>query len=327
MAFNDIKGVSYKQLIEHTQKVKPYKDTNGAYNLGYRKYSDRHYRVRNDGVIEVFFSYMGSVKTRIAQNEFDTTRHLANIHPDNSIEFVNYNGQGDIMFLSALFPYVTHSKAHHGLLLRSYKNRVLNISHPAFKRGRFHLESHETMTPYILQPKVVDIKKRREVIARFDTFKKVAVTMFNAMSPLGIFEVYKDMWKEHGEEYMNNIQPEMVVATTNEGKHLDALLMSTLVKGEFGWWTLWRVRQLILEEERSGFSEARVGNFFGDEYKKNVNEAYLDLESRVSVNNILIKGSPDAFKYKDPIPNGQAIPSSKWGYRLTDMAGNNLIRL
>jgi hypothetical protein len=331
MAFEDIKGVSYDKLIEHTQKVKPYKGSDNAYNLGYRKYSDRHFRVNKNGVIEVFFTYMGNVKHRIqnGEDEYSSGRHLASIHPDNSIEIVNYNGQGDIQFLSAIIPYVTHSKAHHGLLVRTFNNSNKgDQTHPVFRGGRFHLESHETMTPYILQPRAVNRKLRKEVIARFDTFKKVGLTMFSALSSHGIYELYAELWNEYGEETMYSITPDLIVNLANEGKALDAVLLSTLSKGDFGWYSLWKVRQVLLDRSNGVDSDSRINNYFGDDFKRSMTEVYSDgAEGEDKLNDLLIKGSPDAFHYKDPIPNGQAIPSSKWGYKLTDMSGKNLIRI
>jgi hypothetical protein len=334
MAFNDIAGASYNGLIEHTKKVKPYKDSNGAYNLGYRKYSDRHFRVREDGVIEIFFSYMASVKAKIRDGEdlyARGGRHLANIHPDNSIEIVKSDGQGDIQFLSALIPYVTHSQAHHGLLIRSFnrwKSDGVTKSHPVFRGGRFHLESHETMTPYVLQPRAVNRKLRKEVIARFDTFKKVGMTMLEPMTPHGIFEIYKELWNEYGEDAMHEIQPDLIVKLVQENKYLDAVFLSQLCKGDFGWFGMWRISQLMADEKVGNFSIHRLNNFLGDEYKRSVRELLIGgEEGECKMNDLFIKGTPEAFHYKDPIPNGQAIPTSKWGYKLTDMSGNKLIRV
>jgi hypothetical protein len=333
MAFEDIKDISYKQLIEHSQKVKPYRDSEGAYNLGERRYSDRHFRVRDNGVISVFFSYMQNVRHRIEQgeSEYTTGRHLANIHPDNSMEIINSSGQGDIMFLSSIMPYVTHSKAHHGLMIRSsnrWKEGGIEQSHPVFRGGRYSLDSHETVTPYILQPKMVDRKMRKQVVARFDLFKKVGLTMFNALSPSGIYEIYKELWNEYGEDAMHRIDGEVIVKLVNDNKPLDALLLSMLSKGDFGWWGMWKIRQLVFDEMNSAISDHRVNAFLGESFNKIVNETYLNIGEEVGkLDDLLIKGSPDAFHYKDPIPNGQAIPSSKWGYKLTDMSGNNLIRI
>jgi hypothetical protein len=334
MAFNDIAGASYNGLIEHTKKVKPYKDSNGAYNLGYRKYSDRHFRVREDGVIEIFFSYMASVKAKIRDGEdlyARGGRHLANIHSDNSIEIVKSDGQGDIQFLSALIPYVTHSQAHHGLLIRSFnrwKSDGVTKSHPVFRGGRFHLESHETMTPYVLQPRAVNRKLRKEVIARFDTFKKVGMTMLEPMTPHGIFEIYKELWNEYGEDAMHEIQPDLIVKLVQENKYLDAVFLSQLCKGDFGWFGMWRISQLMADEKVGNFSIHRLNNFLGDEYKRSVRELLIGgEEGECKMNDLFIKGTPEAFHYKDPIPNGQAIPTSKWGYKLTDMSGNKLIRV
>jgi hypothetical protein len=333
MAFNDIAGASYNGLIEHTKKVKPYKDSNGAYNLGYRKYSDRHFRVREDGVIEIFFSYMASVKAKIRDGEdlyARGGRHLANIHPDNSIEIVKSDGQGDIQFLSALIPYVTHSQAHHGLLIRSFnrwKSDGVTKSHPVFRGGRFHLESHETMTPYVLQPRAVNRKMRKEVIARFDTFKKVGMTLLEPMTAYGVFEIYKDLWNEYGEDAMHEIHPELIVKLVQENKYLDAVLLSLLSKGDFGWFAMWKISQLITDELAGHFNHTRLQNFLGEPFKDSVKAIYKGEGEKDLLSDLFIKGTPEAFHYKDPIPNGQAIPTSKWGYKLTDLSGNNLIRI
>jgi hypothetical protein len=333
MAFNDIAGASYNGLIEHTKKVKPYKDSNGAYNLGYRKYSDRHFRVKEDGVIEIFFSYMSSVKAKIRDGEdlyARGGRHLANIHPDNSIEIVKSDGQGDIQFLSALIPYVTHSQAHHGLLIRSsnrWKEGGSEQSHPVFRGGRYHLESHDTMTPYVLQPRAVNRKLRKEVIARFDTFKKVGITMLEPMTAQGVFEIYKELWTEYGEDAMHEIHPELIVKLVHENKYLDAVLLSMLSKGDFGWFAMWKLSQLIADEKVGNFSAHRLNNFLGDPFKESVKAIYKGEGEKDLLGDLFIKGTPEAFHYKDPIPNGQAIPTSKWGYKLTDMSGNKLIRV
>jgi len=334
MAFDDIAGASYNKLIEHTKKVKPYKDSNGAYNLGYRKYTNRHFRVREDGVIDIFFCDMTNAKRKIKESEDlygRHGRHLASIHPDNSIEITKSDGQGDIQFLSAIIPYVTHSQAHHGLLIRSsnrWKTGGSAQSHPVFKGGRFHLESHETMTPYVLQPRAVDRKLRKEVIARFDTFKKVGMTLLEPMTPQGIFEIYKELWNEYGEDAMHEIQPDMIVKLVQENKYLDAVLLSQLSKGDFGWFGMWRISQLIADEKVGNFNTHRLNGFLGDDYKRSVREVFVGgAEGEDKMNDLFIKGTPDAFHYKDPIPNGQAIPTSKWGYKLTDLSGNNLIRV
>ena len=334
MAFNDIAGVSYNALIEHTKKVKPYRDSNGAYNLGERRYSDRHFRVRDDGVIDVFFSLMANVKRKIEEGEDLYGRHsrrLASIHPDNSIEIHKSDGQGDIQFLSAMIPYVTHSQEHHGLLIRSsnrWKTGGSEQSHPVFRGGRFSFDSHETLTPYVLQPRAVNRKLRKEVIARFDTFKKVGMTLLEPMTPHGIFEIYKELWDEYGEDAMFEIQPDLIVKLAHENKYLDAVLLSQLCKGDFGWYGMWRINQLREDEKGGNFNTTRLNNFLGDDFKRSVREVLIGgAEGEDRMNDLFIKGTPEAFHYKDPIPNGHAIPTSKWGYKLTDMAGNNLYRI
>jgi hypothetical protein len=216
-------------------------------------------------------------------------------------------------------------------MIRSFnrwKSDGVTKSHPVFRGGRFHLESHETMTPYVLQPRAVDRKLRKEVIARFDTFKKVGMTMLEPMTPHGIFEIYKELWNEYGEDAMHEIQPELIVKLVQENKYLDAVLLSQLCKGDFGWFGMWRISQLIADEKVGNFSTHRLNNFLGDDYKRSVREVFVGgAEGEDKMNDLFIKGTPEAFHYKDPIPNGQAIPTSKWGYKLTDLSGNNLIRI
>jgi hypothetical protein len=331
MAFNDIAGVSYNGLIEHTKRVKPYRDSNGAYNLGYRRYSDRHFRVGEDGVIDIFFSYMQNVKRKIKEGEdlYDgrNSRHIASIHPDNSIQIIKSDGQGDIQFLSAMLPYVSHSQVHHGLVVRSFRNGVAHMMHPVFRFGRYHLESHETMTPYVLQARAVNRKLRKEVIARFDTFKKVGITMLEPMTAYGVFEIYKDLWNEYGEDAMHEIQPELIVKLVHENKYLDAVLLSMLSKGDFGWFAMWKLSQLIADEKVGNFNKVRLNNFLGEPFKDSVKAIYKSEGEKDLLSDLFIKGTPEAFHYKDPIPNGQVFSTSKWGYKLTDMSGNNLYRI
>jgi hypothetical protein len=147
------------------------------------------------------------------------------------------------------------------------------------------------------------------------------------MTPHGIFEIYKEFWDEYGEAALHETQPELIVKLAQEQKYLDALLLSIMSKSDFGWWGMWKVRQLILDDKQGNMSTARLNGFLGDDFKRSLKEIYIGgEEGEDKLNDLLIKGSPDAFIYKDPIPNGQAFPTSKWGYRLTDMSGKNLYR-
>jgi hypothetical protein len=170
----------------------------------------------------------------------------------------------------------------------------------------------------------VNRKIRKEVIARFDTFKKVGMTLLEPMTAHGVFEIYKDLWNEYGEDTMHEIHPELIVKLVHENKYLDAVLLSLLSKGDFGWFAMWKLSQLIADEKVGNFSTHRLNNFLGDPFKESVKAIY---KGEKELNDLFIKGTPEAFHYKDPIPNGQAIPTSKWGYKLTDLSGNNLIRV
>ena len=151
--------------------------------------------------------------------------------------------------------------------------------------------------------------------------------MLEPMTAQGIFDIYKDLWNEYGEEAMHEIEPDLIVKLVQENKHLDAVLLSMLSKGDFGWFAMWKISQLITDELAGHFNHTRLQNFLGEPFKESVKAIYKGEGEKDLLNDLLIKGSPDAFHYKDPIPNGQAFPSSKWGYKLTDMSGNKLIRI
>ena len=67
MAFYDMQDISYDALIAHTKKAKEYRDSKGAYNLGARRYSDRHFRLRGD-LIDVYYTHPDSSRKIIEKD-------------------------------------------------------------------------------------------------------------------------------------------------------------------------------------------------------------------------------------------------------------------
>ena len=55
MTFYDVSRMEYKDYKKVAETYKPYRGTN-AYPVGSRRYSARHFVMRDDGVVEVYYT-------------------------------------------------------------------------------------------------------------------------------------------------------------------------------------------------------------------------------------------------------------------------------
>jgi len=161
MAFYDMQDISYDALIAHTKKAKEYRDSKGAYNLGARRYSDRHYRLRGD-LIDVYYTHPDSSRKIIEKDKsldsWQHKRHLMTIYPDNSFEVINFSGQGDNMFLSQATKAYIHQDGGRGGVVY-YTNTKM---HPVFKGLRIDIKTGEAVTPYKFYKRDINKKKANE---------------------------------------------------------------------------------------------------------------------------------------------------------------------
>ena len=190
---------SYEQFIEQARMEKPYRDSNKAYPLGDRKYSSRHWRMREDGSIDIYYINRGAQdqfengkEARTNYQQWHTRRKLATVHPDNTVEFHSSVGQGDNGLLGRLFGcYIHHSSRHGGTLLESGRQK-----HPLFKGQKFKLGSMECVTPYQIFQRRVNRKSGAEAMEKYQEFLQVGKAMTMAMDYRGLVETAQDLMKE-----------------------------------------------------------------------------------------------------------------------------------
>jgi hypothetical protein len=204
-AFYDVRGFS-----SHADFVNghlPYKGELKSYPLGDRRYSARHFRVRDDGRVDIYYLHRG-MQDRFEKGELpesDTNwikrRLIASVFPDNTVEFFNL-GMGEAMLMSRVFDaWICHSKRRGGYVLSNKKGEA----HPIFKGQRFKLGSLESVTPYEIQQRRVNRKLAVEAMKPYKEFIDVAPVMLGAMDVRGMWEVGVDLVKDACKRH--NIDP------------------------------------------------------------------------------------------------------------------------
>ena len=104
---------SYDDFMKVTRMEAPYRGTTNAYPLGNRKYSQRHFRVMDNGVINIFYANRMNVdawmegKQDTLKKEYQRTqdygeRILATVFPDNSIQISNRVWMSDYIMIGAI---------------------------------------------------------------------------------------------------------------------------------------------------------------------------------------------------------------------------------
>ena len=307
MAFDDVKMVSYKKLENIMRNEKPYQNTS-VYPLGERRYSNRHFRMRDDGAFTI---HCWNLKMAEQDINIGIEPHYTSaiIHLDNSIEYKYVGGCGDVQFLSALAGGVCHSKTRGGSLHHYMK------THPLFLGLRINLESYQAVTPYVMRSRVLDKKKGRELLANYEVGSKVAMVMLESMDYVGRHEHAAFLLSEYGSDFALNQDTEMVVRLMDEHKYADALMLS-LIKAN------WHMHRCAENGHHDAYWAASKRNIFGGGFSNTLNSHF-----RNKFNNNLLDGSPEVFKYGEPYEMGSSFPSSKWGYSLKDLNGKNLVRI
>lgn len=199
MFWDVCRRTSYDQFIEQTQREKPYRDSNKAYPLGDRKYSSRHFRVRDNGSIDIYYitresqdAYERGEEVRTNYETWHKRRKLATVHPDNTVEFHHTSGQGDHGLLSRLFGcWMYQSSKHGGVVLQTGDRK----KHPVFKGQKFKLGSLECVTPYEIYQRRVNRKSAAEAMQKYKEFLQVGKAMTLAMDHRGLQETGSDLMK------------------------------------------------------------------------------------------------------------------------------------
>ena len=318
MAFYDIQNVSYKALVEHAKTAKPYRDSDGAYNLGARRYSDRHYRFRGD-LIDVYYTHPDMSKKIVAKDSnIDTwnyKRHLLTIHPDNSFEVINFSGQGDNMFMSqAVRGYIHQDGTRKGVVF--YNNTKM---HPIFKGLRIDLRTGDAVTPYQFHKRDIDKKKANELLKEFVEFQQMAMKFIEPMTPMGILEVFKDLYDQTGS--LDWLNEEMFVQLVREKKYVDAAVVFSIAGAGHHYHSYRHMLDRIFKSDESEREMRMITQAFDSHYK-----TILASRIKEDIRDVVLMGCEDASILKE-LKVGDKFPSSKWGYSITDQCNNKFIRI
>ena len=82
---------SYADFVKVTNEQKPYKNSK-SWPLGFREYSQKHFVLRDDGTIDIFYGNRaarerGEECEKLDLSNWMRKRHLATVHPNNTVSF------------------------------------------------------------------------------------------------------------------------------------------------------------------------------------------------------------------------------------------------
>lgn len=234
--FYDVMGISYEKLKKQIETTKPYRGSKDAYPLGYREYSDRHFRAREDGTFDIFYCDR-TKRDALEKGEIEAgwvgRRHLATLHPNNDLEFVNTTYMGDNLLMTRLSgAHVQHCRGMGGTILKSR-----GFPHPVFQNMRYNLTTHEVVTPYKVFQGAVNRKATAEMMQRYEEFIKVAPIMISQLDEGGVRQTIDDLDKQFGLKNRVGFFPD-VIELVEKKHYVDAGLLYML-DNRFGrsyWW-------------------------------------------------------------------------------------------
>lgn len=211
--FYDVPRINYRWLQLTVENTKPYRGSTNAYPLGDRKYSNRHFRARDDGTFDICYTdrqsmdehekgavvYPNSYTPEQIENhiKWRDARRLATVHPDNTIEIHHLSGQGDNGLLSELTPYVFQQVGAMGGVVAHYHQYTK--MHPVFKGIRLSLDNDcVCATPYTTVQRKLNRKKATEAMKPYDDFFAVYPVMMRVMDERALLEVHDDVVADAG---------------------------------------------------------------------------------------------------------------------------------
>jgi hypothetical protein len=296
--FDDIRKISYNRLklITEHGAYRGSEGSNGAYPLGDRKYSNRHFRPLEDGSYALYYAHRESMDNRVKENTDANLRApFAIVRPDNTIEFTRGTGyQSENLILRGLLnANVTHSKPHEGTVIANHATM-----HPMFQGLKLDLDTMQTAKPYELYAKVLIREKANELIKQFDDFKVISMTMFNAMNGSGINEMVEEMRLM---ARANKPERGAFIEAYNKGHYVDALMLFFF--NDLNFWYY-----IDANEERIKMLKTRVQN-----------------KLKLKFNEYVIRQNDSPYKLVQ-LETGKPFRSSKWGYKIVQ-DGENVIRL
>ena len=191
MAFHDIRPYrSHSAFIEDARRDTPYRGTTNVYPLGKRAYSDRHYRIRDDGRVDIIFAdrqHQDAQEKGIKDSEWLRKRKLATVHPDNTFVIHNMVGQGDAMLLSSVFGTHVHHDSRRGGAVLKHGEQM----HPLFEGLRLTMGDFTAVTPYVIHQRTLNRKKAAQAMEQYQEFLAVSPMMLSQMDMAGLHDTAK----------------------------------------------------------------------------------------------------------------------------------------
>ena len=285
--FYDVNRVTYEKLRKIVSEQKPYANTTNVYPLGAREYSNRHFRLREDGSMDCFYSNRTTrdeVETGVrVEKPWDTK--FATIYPDNTIVLnKSTNAQSENLILqNMLHMHVFHEKARGGTVMRE----GMDIMHPVFDGLRLNLATHESIEPYVVNVRKLDKKLGKEFLKPYEEFKKIASILIDPMSDEGIHETLSDLKMEY-ENQTNLLKFITFKNLIDQNRYVDA--------------GVWLANKLNLNYLNWSSST------LGDRFKSLLRQAIA-----TKTDKFLLSSTDIPFKLQ-PIEGGKYFPTSTWGY-------------
>ena len=310
-------ALTYEKMLDDTKKSKPYRSSNGtAFPMGWREYSDRHFRIREDGSFRIYYGNRLGVdevleKAKRLEGEFGNTAehmHLATVYPDNTVEINQTLHQGTVNYMSGALGYWFQFCGARGGTI-AWTNAAKHM-HPIFKGSRLHLDpakkhTGEMATPYRVFQKRVNRKLANEAFKKYEEFVKVAPIMTKAMTKQGILETMNDLVseglynKQIFTEGIPNVE-KLVVAK----RYVDALCLFMLCNNiNHIAYTAFREIPALTGYWGSSDPDDRQVQLFNMAFEANVKNLLRPTAIR----------SANAFDMKE-LEMGTALPKSRWGY-------------
>lgn len=283
--FNDVGRMHYADYMRVVEKDKPYRGTK-AYPLGSRRYSHRHFRVTDTGVVQVWHANLKTIEMMEKGkevNDWYARRHILNIHPDNTVEFVNVWGIGDTMLISSLLGNLVCAESKRGGTVY-YAGRITHLAHPVFKGLRVSLNdgSVHPDTQYKMVYRRILPSEKKKVMEVMNRQIEIGMVMLRAMNLEGM----KEVWKEIKEKPTKDRNRQELLNEASKNNHCLDVLAHMSLSGASNYWSF----EYAQDEER-----------FINTVERKLKKAEKEY----------IGAQPQVFKYIEREPFD--FPSATWG--------------
>jgi hypothetical protein len=292
--FYDIDKMKYETLKKRSQTMKPYRGS-GAFPLGYREYSDRHFRpLKDEEGFALYYADRKNVDNILNGHpnakEYQNTQPFAIVRADNSIEFVRQTGMmsENMMLQNMLGSGVYHSKAHGGTVIKRityHENGTSSyVMHPMFQGLRINMDTLKAVTPHEFYRKKLIRAEAKSYLEQFQDTKNTGLVMLKAMKAKGINELIEDLNKTSRFDFTKKFYE-----AVNNKYYLDAL-MYFFLKEQSYWWEL---------------TDERMDRFL----------RMVSVTVSARFNDFVLRNSNVGFDLVK-LENGELFSSCKWGYKI-----------